>query len=172
MSETLPDLSRLVPLIQERAQQLAADIADAIRAEVPVGKDTGDGRVPGRLRDGIAGQAQDTADGATITITSEAPYTPYVLGGTAPHEIRPVHAGSLHFTVVGGVLRVTAGSVTTTHHRLLAVHAHSTETREGVFAKVVHHPGTAPNDFIARALPQVEQLVVDAMSAALAEALS
>lgn len=48
----------------------------------------------------------------------------YVLGGTRPHVIRPVRARALRFTV---------GSQT-------------------VYAKVVHHPGSKPNNFLKEAL--------------------
>lgn len=48
----------------------------------------------------------------------------YILGGTRPHVIRPVRARALRFTVGGRT----------------------------VHAKVVMHPGTKPNNFLAEAL--------------------
>lgn len=57
-------------------------------------------------------------------INSRHPASLYVLGGTRPHVIRPVRARALKFTV---------GSQT-------------------VFAKVVMHPGTQPNNFLREAL--------------------
>ncbi|GKQ35198.1 hypothetical protein [Streptomyces sp. A012304] len=48
----------------------------------------------------------------------------YVTGGTRPHVIRPRRAQALRFTVGGRV----------------------------VYARVVMHPGTKPNDFLRRAL--------------------
>ena len=53
-------------------------------------------------------------------INSRHPATLYVIGGTRPHVIRPVRARALKFTV---------GSQT-------------------VYAKVVFHPGTKPNNFL------------------------
>lgn len=52
-------------------------------------------------------------------------YLGYVLAGTPPHLIHP-HGGALRFMAGGTV----------------------------VFATVVHHPGTAPNNFMLRALPE------------------
>ena len=50
-----------------------------------------------------------------------APYAGYVEFGTAPHDIRPKNSG--------GALKFTIGGRT-------------------IYAKVVHHPGTAPQPFI------------------------
>src|SRR5207248_7231880 len=47
-------------------------------------------------------------------VFNPAPYTPFLYEGTAPHDIRPTHAGALHFFAGG------------------------TE----VFTQEVHHPGT------------------------------
>ncbi len=57
-------------------------------------------------------------------IESTHPATGYVIRGTAPHIIRPVRRSALKFTVRGTT----------------------------VFARVVHHPGTRPNDFLSKAL--------------------
>jgi hypothetical protein len=57
-------------------------------------------------------------------VTSNHPATIFVINGTKPHIIRPVRARALRFTVGGRV----------------------------VFARIVHHPGTKPNDFLTAAL--------------------
>jgi hypothetical protein len=57
-------------------------------------------------------------------INSRHPASLYVLGGTRPHVIRPVRARALRFTVGGRT----------------------------VYAKVVFHPGTKANNFLAEAL--------------------
>jgi hypothetical protein len=57
-------------------------------------------------------------------INSRHPATLYVIGGTRPHVIRPVRARALKFTV---------GSQT-------------------VYAKIVMHPGTQPNNFLREGL--------------------
>lgn len=60
------------------------------------------------------------ADGWTIRVTTDKEYDRYVREGTEPHEIRAVRAGALRFWMEGGTV---------------------------VFRKVVHHPGTQPNDY-------------------------
>ncbi|WP_328436875.1 hypothetical protein OHA71_06380 [Streptomyces sp. NBC_00444] len=57
-------------------------------------------------------------------INSRHPATLYVIGGTRPHVIRPVRARALRFTVGGRT----------------------------VYARVVMHPGTQPNNFLREAL--------------------
>lgn len=73
--------------------------------------------VTGKLKAGLAVQAGDT----TAVITSAEKYWVYVDKGTRPHEIRPVRARALAFTVQGSK----------------------------VFAKVVHHPGTRGKEFVS-----------------------
>lgn len=57
-------------------------------------------------------------------IHSPHPATLYVVNGTRPHQIRPVRARALRFTTGGRI----------------------------VFAKLVNHPGTKPDDFLNKAL--------------------
>jgi len=57
-------------------------------------------------------------------ITSTHYATQWVINGTRPHQIRPVRAQALRFTTGGRV----------------------------VFARLVNHPGTQPNDFLNKAL--------------------
>lgn len=98
-----------------------------VRAEAPVGKrdytDAAGNKHPGYLRKTIKGQIQSTAGGLVVSFASQAPYTRYVIEGTAPHVIRPVNAKALRFEVGGQV----------------------------VYAKQVNHPGTKPNPFNVRA---------------------
>lgn len=79
---------------------------------------------PGSMPRGISSRIE--RDGREIAgyITSAHPATIFVVSGTRPHVIRPVRAQALRFTVGGRV----------------------------VYAKIVHHPGTRPNDFLTRAL--------------------
>jgi hypothetical protein len=79
---------------------------------------------PGGMKDGIRSQIRYAEDGPVGTITSTHPATIYVTYGTRPHEIRPVRARALRFTVGGRV----------------------------VYAAVVRHPGTQPNHFLRDAL--------------------
>ncbi len=66
-----------------------------------------------------------TNDSAVIDVV--APYAPFVVKGTAPHEIRPVRASCLAFEVAG----------------------------ETVFARLVRHPGTKPDPFLDDAKAEV-----------------
>jgi hypothetical protein len=62
--------------------------------------------------------------GKHVRIESSHPATMYVIKGTRKHIIRPRYRKVLKFTSRGNT----------------------------VFAKVVHHPGTKPNDFLTKAL--------------------
>jgi hypothetical protein len=62
--------------------------------------------------------------GKHVRVESSHPATLYVIKGTRPHVIRPRYRKVLKFTTRGTT----------------------------VFAKVVHHPGTKPNDFLTKAL--------------------
>lgn len=82
-------------------------------------------RAPGSMGTTIRSQIQRGPGGefrGVIRSTHRA--TIYVVSGTRPHVIRPVRARALRFTVGGRV----------------------------VFARVVHHPGTEANNFLAAAL--------------------
>lgn len=54
----------------------------------------------------------------------------WIIGGTRPHIIRARYAEALHF--------------------------YWTKRRKWVFYKFVHHPGTAPNDFVTRGAAQFD----------------
>lgn len=62
--------------------------------------------------------------GHSLEVGVGVPYAPFVVYGTAPHLILPVHASVLRFEAGGGV----------------------------VYARSVWHPGTRPNPFTARAV--------------------
>lgn len=79
----------------------------------------------GNLRDSIG--IQVVGDRVIVgPDMSQAPYAGYVEFGTKPHEIRPKEAKALRFQM---------GNKT-------------------VYARVVHHPGTQPAYFVARAFQQ------------------
>jgi hypothetical protein len=79
---------------------------------------------PGTLANHITTRVEDTGRGLAAYVISEHPATQYVIYGTRPHIIRPRRARVLRFRVDGRT----------------------------VYAGVVHHPGTRPNDFLGRAL--------------------
>ncbi|MFH8805239.1 hypothetical protein ACH4F6_37815 [Streptomyces sp. NPDC017936] len=62
--------------------------------------------------------------GKHVRVESSHPATMYVIKGTRPHQIRPRTRQVLKFTTKRGT----------------------------VFARVVNHPGTKPNDFLTKAL--------------------
>ena len=82
-------------------------------------------RAPGSMGRTIRSQIQRQPNGDLRgVINVRHPAALYVIGGTRPHVIRPRRAQALRFTVGGRV----------------------------VYAKVVMHPGTQPNDFLRQAL--------------------
>lgn len=86
--------------------------------------------------------AEVVTGSATLT-----PYLGFILDGTPPHEIRPRGA---HFVAVeeGPSIKGHRTKRRRVRNRALRFMANG-EIR---FATVVHHPGTAPNDFITRGL--------------------
>lgn len=81
----------------------------------------------GRLRASIHSQPRVTFRGPTVTVTADVNYATYVENGTKPHLIRPRRRQVLKFKVGG----------------------------KTVYAKVVHHPGTKAQPFLATAVRQV-----------------
>lgn len=82
----------------------------------------------GRLRASIEGRLNRTWTlRPQFTVGSNVEYASYVHDGTRPHIIRPRNARALRFVVGGQV----------------------------VYARVVHHPGTAARPFLDRALREV-----------------
>jgi len=83
-------------------------------------------RAPGRMGRDIRAQIQRGPGGDFRgVINVRHPAALYVTGGTRPHQIRPRRPGGvLRFTVNGQV----------------------------VYARLVNHPGTKPNDFLRQAL--------------------
>lgn len=79
---------------------------------------------PGSMPDYIDWHIEEGPRGLQGVITCDHPATLYVLNGTRPHIIRPRRAKALRFEVDGRI----------------------------VYAQVVRHPGTRPNDFLGRAL--------------------
>ncbi len=82
-------------------------------------------RAPGSMGRTIRASVQRGPGGEFRGVVNvRHPAALYVVHGTRPHIIRPVRAQALRFTIGGRV----------------------------VFAKVVMHPGTKPNDFLRQAL--------------------
>lgn len=79
---------------------------------------------PGHMGDFIRWRVEEGPKGLQGVITCDHPAVIFVLKGTRPHLIRPRRAKALRFDVDGTT----------------------------VFAKLVRHPGTRANDFMARSL--------------------
>ncbi|GAA2948129.1 hypothetical protein ACFPN0_15315 [Kitasatospora cinereorecta] len=79
---------------------------------------------PGRMGAFVSWRVEDNPRGLQGVITCDHPATRFVLDGTRPHLIRPRNKKFLRFEIGGEV----------------------------VFTKLVRHPGTKPNNFLARAL--------------------
>ncbi|MBC9729258.1 hypothetical protein [Streptomyces sp. TRM68367] len=79
---------------------------------------------PGSMGEYITWKVQDGPRGLKGVIVCDHPAVRFVLDGTRPHIIRPRRARALRFEVDGRV----------------------------VFSAFVRHPGTRPNNFMARAL--------------------
>lgn len=80
---------------------------------------------PGSMKERIRVQIQRGPSGEFRGVVSvKHPAALYVINGTRPHLIRPVRARALRFMVGGRV----------------------------VYARLVHHPGNKPNDFLRKAL--------------------
>jgi hypothetical protein len=79
---------------------------------------------PGSMSEHISSSIDGRGRNIIGRLESTHPATIYVIKGTRPHIIRPVRAKALRFMVGGRV----------------------------VYARIVRHPGNAPNDFLTRAL--------------------
>lgn len=79
---------------------------------------------PKGMRPGITAEMSQTPSGPEVRVVSTHPATLFVINGTKPHQIRPRRAKALRFSVGGAT----------------------------VYALVVNHPGTKPNDFLGKAL--------------------
>lgn len=123
-------VQRALLMPTELAEEYRALVLPVLQQEAPVGQDTSNPysaapqTPPGYLRDTLRGVVTGRPGQATVTFTSDAPYTRFVIDGTAAHMIYPVNSRVLAFQVGG----------------------------EFVFARAVNHPGTQPNPFPQRAL--------------------
>lgn len=95
----------------------------------------------------------------------EAPYAAGVNDGTRPHEIR---GNPLAFVPAAGAIRASAFVSGRNMNKVLA--------QNTAFATVVHHPGTAPTNFVrlglAMATPEIRHIVSDRVIAAIGKGKS
>lgn len=134
---------RVLNGIAQWSAEMQPLIREALKKEAPVNKST-DRRVrPGRLRDSIRSEDKTTGTGTTVTFLTHVPYGKYVIEGTRPHDIEVKAARALYWE----------------------------ERGIGHFAKRVHHPGTAPNDFPERACRPLETVIQRRLAEIIREAL-
>lgn len=105
---------------------IGAGTRTAVAAATRAGERVAEAHAPrrtGTLANQIEGRVTSSSGmSADGILESRAPYSSWVADGTRPHEIRPRNGEVLAFQSGGGT----------------------------VFARVVHHPGTAPHDFMKR----------------------
>jgi hypothetical protein len=78
----------------------------------------------GTLRRSVGYNSQVTRNRVVLDFHVVSPIAEFVIKGTRAHEIRPRYKNALHWS----------------------------DGHSDFFAKVVHHPGTRPNDFLSRAV--------------------
>lgn len=108
-------------MLREKGGLVERDLRRRARLVVNEARRLAPGSMPSRITEP---SISDRGRGLSAVIESRHPATLYVVNGTRPHQIRPVRAKALRFTVGGRV----------------------------VFARLVNHPGTKPNDFLGAAL--------------------
>ncbi len=110
----------------------------------------------GALTRSISGRLEtSTRGGAVGVIEATAPYASEVEKGTAPHEIRPKASSGFVGPVRRGQSRRASDDIGTTRTAL-----RFDMGGEQVFARVVHHPGTAPHPFIGPAAQKAERVIL------------
>lgn len=123
----------------------------------------------GRLVTSLTTSVTPSGDGVQGVLGTDVRYARYVEEGTAPHLIRPRNAKALSW--LGR--RVTgARLVSTRRGSVLAGGRLRTTSR--IFARVVHHPGTAARPFLRagleEVLPEIPRILVAEIRAALGQA--
>jgi hypothetical protein len=108
-------------------------------------------RVSGNLsRSGMARMESDTV--GVVEFGREAPYARFVSDGTRAHEI---HGNPLAFVAAAGAIMQSAFVSARSRRSIMK--------QNTVFARVVHHPGTAPTHFaeigLAMATPEIRRIV-------------
>jgi hypothetical protein len=98
----------------------------------------------GKLRSGIDTREEPSAGRMWVVIYATAPYTPFVLGGTRPHQITARNARALRWMGRGGMGTYYATSVS--------------------------HPGTRPNPFPETAMAAITPMLLSRFTAAVREA--
>lgn len=115
--------------IYEGLGRLAQDAGDvlltALQDEAPLSTGVENQTPGGAFRESIRQrQLAHYGGGLTLEYVAADPLARFIIEGTQPHIIRPVNGKVLHFISADG---------------------------DEVFTREVHHPGTLPNDFPARA---------------------
>ena len=105
----------------------------------------------GQLRSGIIARFLNSGESVVWELLSPTPYSQYVESGTRPHEIWPKAAHGLKGPLRNGQTRRATGKGPHEHivGRGIALRWVSGGTTH--FARMVHHPGSAPHPFMGPA---------------------
>lgn len=140
-----PGVRRLTAFRFVEAATWWADAVEAVvEAELKGHAPVGKGPDAGDLRDSIGHRRHTTPSAVTVEFTAKVPYAKFVIGGTRAHPIAPRRAKALYWVDPGGGAR---------------------------FARLVHHPGTKPNQFARRAVQPLVPMLSRRLAAAVSAAL-
>lgn len=142
-SDILADAQALDREIRSRLGDAAKDAADKGRDKALDARRWKDRT--GATRDAIRATNETTSEGGMGTLTADSENAVRLMDGTPPHEIR-ARGGSR------SALRFEVGGQT-------------------VFRRVVHHPGTAPDDFMEQAGDAMEEQLESAVDQILGDLL-
>lgn len=94
---------------------------------------------------------------SVVGVGPEAPYARFVNDGTRPHLISARNGGVLAFTPAAGAIRASAFVSPRSISKVI--------NQNVVFARVVHHPGTAPRKFmelgLTASLSEIYRIIKD-----------
>lgn len=155
----------VTPTLYTEMSLLRNSLVQNMREEAPVNKNPS---APNRgaLRKSIKASPWMTNGTIWRTEFSALEYIKYVIGGTRAHVIQAKPGGVLAFSWSGAgasgalspISHLSAGGLVATLGRrggtsIFKVPAGYSELRGGqIFLRIVHHPGTQPNNFVQRAV--------------------
>jgi len=106
-----------------------------------------------------------TRNGAAGVIESLVPWASYLDQGTAPHEIRPKEGHGFKGPLQRGQSRRAVDDIGT--HRVALRWEDGGQVH---FARVVHHPGTAPTGYMGEAYQKAGRVIVREVEVGVARA--
>ncbi|MFJ5532493.1 hypothetical protein [Streptomyces sp. NPDC093261] len=126
-----------------RARAWADVVGPAVTEAIRREAPISSGRDAGGLRRSVDFSAHVTRNRVFLDFHVNSPVAEFIIKGTQPHEIRPRNKNALHWS----------------------------DGHSEFFAKVVHHPGTKPNDFLTRAVEYMTPWMRETFRMAVTEGL-